>query len=91
MAAPQESFRLKTLIEEIVGNLQDEYDEEEAEIERRDETTFVVDGQTALDDVAAAVGVNMPEDDYDTLAGTVSGFVDRTPTRASSRKSHTAT
>ncbi|HEY5467365.1 MAG TPA: hemolysin family protein [Clostridia bacterium] len=70
---------LEDIIEEIVGNLQDEYDEEEAEIERRDETTFVVDGQTALDDVAAAVGVNMPEDDYDTLAGLVVGLLDRIP------------
>ncbi|MBP7401938.1 MAG: HlyC/CorC family transporter [Clostridia bacterium] len=70
---------LEDMIEEIVGNLQDEYDEEEAEIERRDETTFVIDGQTALDDVAAAVGVNMPEDDYDTLAGMVVGLLDRIP------------
>lgn len=70
---------LEDIIEEIVGNLQDEYDEEEAEIERRDETTFVVDGQTALDDVAEAVGVNMPEDDYDTLAGLVVGLLDRIP------------
>lgn len=70
---------LEDIIEEIVGNLQDEYDEEEAEIVRRDETNFVIDGQTALDDVVAAVGVAMPEDDYDTLAGMVVGLLDRIP------------
>ena len=70
---------LEDIIEEIVGSLQDEYDEEEAEIERRDETSFVVDGQTALDDVASAVGVNLPEDDYDTLAGMVVSLLDRIP------------
>ena len=70
---------LEDIIEEIVGNLQDEYDEEEAEIERRDETSFVVDGQTALDDVAAAVGVALPDDDYDTLAGMVVSLLDRIP------------
>ncbi len=70
---------LEDMIEEIVGNLQDEYDEEEAEIVRRDDTTFVMDGKTALDDVADAVGAAMPEDDYDTLAGLVVGLLDRIP------------
>ncbi len=70
---------LEDIIEEIVGNLQDEYDEEEAEIVKRDDVNFVIDGQTALDDVTAAIGVNMPEDDYDTLAGMVVSLLDRIP------------
>ncbi len=63
---------LEDLIEAIVGNIRDEYDdEEEEEIRQIDETTFTVDGTTDIDEIDEIVGVDIPEGDYDTLAGFV--------------------
>ena len=62
---------LEDLIESIVGNIIDEYDDEEEEIKQIDETTFTVDGMTDIDEVDELVGVDLPEGDYDTLAGFV--------------------
>ena len=62
---------LEDLIESIVGNIIDEYDDEEEEIKQIDDTTFTVDGVTDIDEVNELVGVDLPEGDYDTLAGFV--------------------
>ena len=60
---------IEDLIESIVGSIQDEYDDEEEEISKIDETTFTIDGTTFIDEVDELVGVDIPEGDYDTLAG----------------------
>ncbi len=62
---------LEDVLESIVGNIQDEYDDEEEEITRIDETTFTIDGTTDLDEVTELVKVDLPEGDYDTLGGFV--------------------
>jgi len=62
---------LEDLLEAIVGNIQDEYDNEAEEISRINETTFTIDGITAIDEVDELVGTEIPEGDYDTLAGFV--------------------
>lgn len=60
---------LEDLLESIVGNIQDEYDDEDEEISRIDETTFTVDGTTDVEEVQELVGTTLPEGDYDTLGG----------------------
>ncbi len=62
---------MEDLLEAIVGNIQDEYDDEEEEISRIDDTTFTVDGTTFIGEVEELVGFEFPEGDYDTLAGFV--------------------
>ncbi len=62
---------LEDVLESIVGNIQDEYDDEEEEIKQINETTFTIDGTTDLDEVNELVGVELPEGDYDTLGGFV--------------------
>lgn len=62
---------LEDVLESIVGNIQDEYDDEEEEIKQINETTFTVDGTTDLDEVDELVGTDLPEGDYDTLGGFV--------------------
>lgn len=57
------------LLESIVGNIQDEYDNEDEEISRINETTFTIDGITDIDEVDDLVGTEIPEGDYDTLGG----------------------
>lgn len=62
---------LEDLVESIVGNIQDEYDHEEEEIHRVSETEFTVDGATSIDELSSLTGVDLPEGDYDTIAGLV--------------------
>ena len=60
---------LEDIVEAIVGNIQDEYDNEDEEISKINETTFTIDGITDLEEVEEQIGVKFPEDDYDTLGG----------------------
>lgn len=60
---------LEDIIEAIMGNIQDEYDDEEEEISQINETTFTIDGITDVDEITELTGKELPEDDYDTVAG----------------------
>ncbi len=60
---------LEDLIESIVGNIQDEYDNEEEEIKKISENVFTVDGGASIDDVSDLVGVNIDNSECDTVAG----------------------
>lgn len=60
---------LEDIVEEIVGNIQDEYDDEEDEISKINETTFTVDGLMDIDELDEIIGKDIPEGDYDTIAG----------------------
>lgn len=60
---------LEDIIEAIVGNIQDEYDDEDEEISKINETTFTIDGTTDLEEVEEQIGIKFPEEDYDTLGG----------------------
>ena len=60
---------LEDIIESIVGNIQDEYDDEDDEIAKINDTTFTVEGNTDIDEVDELVGAELPQDDYATLAG----------------------
>lgn len=60
---------IEDIIESIVGNIQDEYDDEDEEIAKINDTTFTVEGNTDIDEVDELVGAELPQDDYDTLAG----------------------
>jgi len=62
---------LEDVLESIVGNIQDEYDDEEEEILQVDENVFMLDGATATEEVAELVKLNLPEGDYDSIAGFV--------------------
>lgn len=62
---------LEDVLESIVGNIQDEYDDEEEEIKKINETTFTVEGTTDIDEIDELVGTDLPEGDYDTLGGFV--------------------
>ena len=70
---------MEDLLEEIVGNMQDEYDEEELAIVKIDDTTYQIDGMTSLDDVCDALGVELPDEDFETLAGFVIRLIGKIP------------
>lgn len=60
---------MEDLIESIVGNIQDEYDNEEEEVKRLSDTIFTVDGAAGIDDVSELIGEELPNDDCETVAG----------------------
>ncbi len=70
---------LEDLMESIVGNIQDEYDHEEEEIRQVSETEFTVDGTASIDEISDLTGVELPEGDYDTVAGLVTEQLGRIP------------
>ena len=70
---------LEDLLEEIVGEITDEFDEpEEESIERVDDDTVRIDGTMSIDDFNDRFEVELPDADYHTVAGFVFGALDRT-------------
>ena len=70
---------LEDLIESIVGNIQDEYDNEEDEITVVNENTYTIDGTCDIDEVEDMLGTTCPEGDYDTLGGLIMTTIGRIP------------
>ena len=70
---------LEDLLEEIVGEIEDEFDVSEVQIEQIDDETYHVDGMFSIDDFNARFGAELPDDDYHTLAGFVFGQLGRAP------------
>jgi len=61
---------IKDLVSELVGDLRDEFDKpEEAQITAIDTERWLIDGATPVEDVSAALGIEVPEGDYVTLGG----------------------
>ena len=71
---------MEDILESIVGNIQDEYDDEEEEIEQIDEYTYTFDGATDIEDVSEILGITIPDGDYDTVAGFVINLLGFLPT-----------
>ncbi len=60
---------LEDIVEAIMGNIQDEYDQEDEEISKIDDNTFTVDGTIDIEEIDELIGKELPEGDYETLAG----------------------
>jgi putative hemolysin len=70
---------LEDLLEEIVGEIEDEFDVPEETFEQVDEATIRIDGTFSLDDFNARFAVALPDEDYHTVAGFVFGELGRAP------------
>jgi CBS domain containing-hemolysin-like protein len=71
---------MEDLLEELVGDISDEYDREEPRIELVDESTFRVNGRVSIDDVNEALDVKLPQYEWDTVAGLMLGLLGHIPT-----------
>lgn len=66
---------MEDLLEEIVGNIQDEYDDDEADISEIDSGIFIINGSADPEDIFPKLGIEIPDDNnYDTMSAF---FVDR--------------
>jgi magnesium and cobalt exporter, CNNM family len=70
---------LEDVLEEIVGEIEDEYDLPDESIERIDERTVRVDGTFPIDDFNEQFETELPQEDYHTVAGFVFGALGRAP------------
>lgn len=71
---------IEDLLESIVGNIQDEYDNEEQDIVKVNDTTFNFDGTTNIDEVEEQLNLKFPEGEYDTLGGFIMSELGHIPT-----------
>jgi putative hemolysin len=70
---------LEDILEELVGDIEDEFDLPDATMERLDEHTLRVAGSVSVDDVDEALGVTLPRTGPHTLAGLVFAALGRRP------------
>ncbi|CAM3517974.1 hemolysin family protein [Paenibacillus lupini] len=70
---------LEDIMEEIVGEIQDEFDEERAEIEKRDETTYSISGMVLIEEVNSYFGLDIESDNYDTIGGWIYSQIEIPP------------
>jgi putative hemolysin len=70
---------IEDMLEEIVGNITDEFDEEEQQIVLQPDGDYLVSGDTPLSDIENVLDLDLPDEDYDTIAGFVIHLLDRIP------------
>lgn len=70
---------MEDILEEIVGNIMDEYDPEEVYIEEKGENEYVIEGMTRLEDLEERFDICFGETEFDTLNGYIISKLDRIP------------
>ena len=70
---------MEDIIEELVGNIFDEYDEEEIEVKKIDENTYILSGAVTSYELKKIFGIELPEGDYETLSGYLLDRLGRIP------------
>ena len=72
---------MEDLLEEIVGEIADEYDRGESLVEPVDDNTLRVDGKLPIDELEELVGAELPDEEWDTVGGLLAGVLGRLPKR----------
>lgn len=70
---------IEDLVEVLVGDIEDEYDEDEDEIVQINDHEFLIDGSTKLEEVGELLGVELESEDFDSIGGYIIGHLDRLP------------
>ena len=60
---------MEDILEELVGNIFDEYDDEKNDYEKIDDNTYLINGSVSLHELEKILDVEIPEGDYETLSG----------------------
>ena len=70
---------LEDCLEELVGDIRDEYDVEEADVQHLPDGTYLVSGRIGIDDLNDLLHVELPDDDWDTLGGLIFNTLEHVP------------
>lgn len=70
---------MEDLLEEIVGNIFDEYDDVENDYTKLDENTFLISGSVSINNLKKILNVDIPEGEYETLSGYLLEMLGRIP------------
>ena len=70
---------LEDCLEELVGEIVDEHDEEEAEVQRLADGDYSVDGSMSISDLNELLDTEIPDDDWETVAGFLFGTLEHVP------------
>jgi CBS domain containing-hemolysin-like protein len=70
---------IEDVLEEIVGEIVDEYDSEEPLVEQLDEDRWRIDARLQVSELEAIAGVDLPDDDWDTVGGLLYGILGHVP------------
>lgn len=70
---------MEDILEELVGDIEDEHDEEESLIQIHDDKTFIMDGMTEFSDVKETLGLPLEDDEFETLNGFLVSLSDKIP------------
>ncbi len=73
---------VEDILEEIVGNIDDEYDIEDIkDVEKINDNTWIVNAYVEVDDLIDLHGIDLPEGDYETIAGLIISYIAKIPTQ----------
>ena len=75
---------IEDLLEEIVGEIADEYDEEEPLVTKLEEGEFLIDGRLGVDELGEIIGATLPDDEWDTVGGLMLSLAGRVPAEGES-------
>ncbi|MFR2965373.1 MAG: transporter associated domain-containing protein, partial [Anaerovoracaceae bacterium] len=70
---------MEDIIEEVVGDIDDEYDEEAEIIDKVDDSTYLVDGDVDLDDLDEELGIDLQSDSSETIGGFIIDMLGEIP------------
>ena len=70
---------IEDLVEVIVGDIEDEYDEEEDEIQVINSNEFLVEGSTKISDVNEVLGIELESEEFDSIGGYIIGYIKHIP------------
>ncbi|MDR0377275.1 MAG: hemolysin family protein [Spirochaetaceae bacterium] len=72
---------MEDIIEEIIGDIQDEFDNEQEDIVKLEEDSYLCDARVNLEDLGEKIGVEFPVEDFDTLGGFVFDLLGKIPVK----------
>jgi putative hemolysin len=70
---------VEDIVEELVGDIVDEYDNETDEVKAESENVWIIDGRTHLDDVNDKIGSSLESEEFDSVGGYIFGVLGRQP------------
>ncbi|MCP4303768.1 MAG: HlyC/CorC family transporter [bacterium] len=70
---------IEDLLEELVGEIADEYDEEEPMVVQESDGSYLIDARLDIDDLGELIGSTIPDEDWDTVGGLILGLAGRVP------------